>query len=187
MRAEIDRLRQILWEIARMTGYEGPDEAPPAGATDPDVPEAALDSVKAYCSEYLSYTGPQGSDINPAAGPDDRCRCGQAITWLNRRWMHLFNEALGTGERHTPRPATGSHVPEQARPEEPVTFSTGEDIEAIRVLQQRLEEQERQAPRTRSRYHHIGSPGEFTIGDPRATQPPPEPAVTIQDDEEGPF
>lgn len=126
IRAEMDRLRQILWEIARMTGYQGPDEAP-AGT---DVTEIALDSVKAFCSEYLTYTGPQGTDINPAAGPDDRCSCGQAITWLRDRWLHLFNEALSAGRTHRAQPATGYYAPG--------TSIEPETIQTIRRLQERL-------------------------------------------------
>src|SRR6266702_6425225 len=110
MRAEIDRLRQILWDIARMTGYEGPDEAPATGRLDPDVPEIAVDSVKAHCADYLSYTGPQGRDVTPAAGPDDRCTCGQTITWLHDVWIHLYNDRLHA-RLHNPVPAAGYYEP----------------------------------------------------------------------------
>jgi hypothetical protein len=133
LRAEVSRLRQILWEIFKMTGGEGPDEAPAVGVTDPDVPEAALDSVKAFLAEYLSYTTPRGSDINPHAGPDDRCvRCGQVITMLNRMWLHLYNENLSpTGGGHTPRPSERTVAPREdpvANPERVL------DRDAVRQL-----------------------------------------------------
>jgi hypothetical protein len=124
-----------------MTGYEGPDEAPPPGG-DPDVPELAADSVKAYCAEYLSYTSPEGRDVHPAAGPDDRCTCGLTITWHHDAWVHLYNDRLLT-RVHTAAPATGYYEPGRTEPEQETggegysrggVFPDDIDVTAVRSL-----------------------------------------------------
>jgi hypothetical protein len=174
MRAELTRLRQILWDIAVMTGHEGPEEAPPAGRLDPDVPEIAVDSVKAYCAEYLSYTGPQGRDVNPDAGPDDRCRCGQTITWFHGSWWHLYNEALHRQPGHREAmPATGWYDPSRPDPEEtpdapedgPVTITATSEGMTFREMQ-RLSGHLSQALPQPSRFFLDEAPG---VSDERAT------------------
>jgi len=200
MRAEIDRLRQILWDIARMTGYEGPDEAPATGRLDPDVPEIAMDSVKAHCADYLTYTGPQGRDVNPDAGPDDRCTCGQTITWLNDTWVHLYNERL-LRRLHTPAPASGYYSPDHPEPPEqslepseqpeytyalggiPLSMtSTPADASAIRAVAERL----RQITPTPS-WRTTSTNTEFWTEQPQPLRRSDRDEEAIQDDEEGPF
>lgn len=110
---EVQRLRQVFWEILRASGADlrGYRKAPGPGEHSPDVPEWALERVGELVAEMEEYTGISGADINPEAGPDEVCTCGEVISWHRDTWMHLFNHNLRRYTSHTARPSTGFYNP----------------------------------------------------------------------------
>lgn len=51
---EVEKLRQIIWDIYGILGYDqdGYEKAPQPGTMNPDVPELVLAAVKEYRKEH---------------------------------------------------------------------------------------------------------------------------------------
>ncbi len=49
-------------------------------------------------------TGITGEDVTAGAGPDATCGCGEAITWFEGAWLHIFNPELRGTDDHEAEP-----------------------------------------------------------------------------------